>query len=137
MSRLLVVGHKTLGGQHLVDHLARLRASDPTLRVHVVVPEYHPLGQAWTHVEIQIQARSALTGVEATGEVGDASPVVAVGQVIDREGAGAFDGIVLSTLPEGISRWWHLDVPKRIKAAHPDLSLTHLVADYPRASDGP
>ena len=69
----------------------------------------------------------ASMGMGATGEVGDADPVYAVGVTLRREGTDAFAGIIVSTLPKGTSRWWH--VPRRIARRYPDVPLTHLVAE--------
>ena len=53
----------------------------------------------------------------------------AVGVVLRREGVASFDGLVLSTLPKGISRWWLFDVPRRMAAEYPELPVTHVVAE--------
>ena len=137
MRRYLVVAHKTLGGEHLVEHLRQLRAEHPGCRFHVIVPEHHP-DHNWTDSEVRVAAqgrldemleRFASMGIGATGEVGDANPVYAVGVVLRREGQLAYDGIVLSTLPRGISRWWRFDVPRRMADAYPRVPLTHLVSE--------
>jgi hypothetical protein len=137
MRHYLVVAHKTLGGEHLVEHLHQLRVDHPGCRFHLVVPEHHP-DHNWTDVEVRANAGRALDemlgrlasmGMGATGEVGDANPIYAVDIILRREGRHAFDGIVLSTLPRGISRWWRFDVPRRMAEAYPELPLTHLVSD--------
>lgn len=137
MRRYLVVAHKTLGGEHLVEHLRQLRVEHPGCRFHLVVPEHHP-DHNWTESEVRAAAhrtldemleRLACMGMGATGEVGDANPVYAVGVVLRREGSRSFDGIVLSTLPRGISRWWRFDVPRRMADAYPDVPVTHLVSE--------
>jgi len=71
----------------------------------------------------------AAMGMGATGEAGDQNVVYAIGTVLRREGPDTFAGIVLSTLPKGISRWWRFDVPRRVAQAYPAIPLTHLVAD--------
>ncbi len=138
MRRYLVVAHKTLGGPHLLDHLHELRMTDPHCRFHVIVPEHHPTDHPWTDGEVRSAAqrtldemleRLATMGIGATGEVGDANPVYAVGVARRREGPDAFTGIILSTLPKGISRWWRFDVPKRMAQSNPDLSVTHVVSE--------
>ena len=138
MRRYLVVAHKTMGGAHLMEHLHLLRVQDPYCRFHLVVPEHHPHDHTWSEGEVQAAARQTLDemlermaemGMGATGETGDSNPIYAVGVVLRREGRGAFDGIVLSTLPRGISRWWRFDVPRRMRHDFPTLPTTHLVSE--------
>lgn len=138
MRRYLVVAHRTLGGAHLFEHLHQLRAEDPHCRFHFVVPEHHPVDHVWSEQEVRTAAADRLDwmletmaemGMGATGEVGDANPVYAIGVVMRRDGVDNVSGIVLSTLPKGISRWWRFDVPTRVRDAFPSTSLTHLVAE--------
>lgn len=138
MRRYLVVAHRTLGGAHLMEHLHHLREQDPYCRFHVLIPRYHPTDHAWTEGEVEVAAASRLDemletlasmGMGATGSVGDANPVEAVGDTIRRETTEPFCGIVISTLPQGRSVWWRSNVPKRIADRHPRLSVTHLVAE--------
>ncbi len=135
MRQYLVVAHRTVGGAHLVEHLHDLREQDPYCRFHLIVPEYHPHDHPWTESEVRASARKRLDstlenmaamGIGASGEVGDSNPVYAIGVTLRREGREAFSGIILSTLPQRTSRWWH--VPRRIAREYPDLPLTHLVA---------
>ena len=138
MRRYLVVAHKTLGGEHLLEELQRLRDADPYCTFHLIVPEHHPNLRGWNEHEVRIAAQATLDlmlerlaemRIGATGEVGDANPVYAVGVTLRRELPSSFDGIILSTLPKGISRWWLFDVPSRMANEYPDLPLTHLVAE--------
>jgi len=136
MPRYLIVAHRTLGGAHLMEHVKALRAAGPC-RFHLLVPVEHPMG-AWSDGEVQAAARRTLQAgldafheerIIADGEIGDPNPVYAVGVVLRREGEDAFDGIILSTLPAGPSRWLHLDVPSRMRKEFPDIEITHLVAE--------
>lgn len=74
-------------------------------------------------------------GAVADGEVGDIHPLRAIGDVPARED---FDEIIISTLPQGISRWLKMDLPDRV-ARRFDLPVTHVVgpagdrATQPRA----
>ncbi|MCP3974546.1 MAG: hypothetical protein GY720_08650 [bacterium] len=138
MHRYLVIGHRTLGGAHLFDRLQELRSEDPTCRFHVVVPQYHPRELMWSDGTTQTIAQQRLdemlaamteAGMEATGEVGNANPVSAISDALEREGSDAFSGIILSTLPRGISSWLSADVPRRVEKQFPLLPLTHLIAD--------
>ena len=138
MRRYLVVAHRTLGGAHLLEELHRRREDDPYCTFHLIVPEHHPTKGTWNDHEVHLAAartldemleRLAEMRIGATGEVGDANPVYAVGVTLRREGHDAFAGIILSTLPKGRSRWWLLDVPKRMATEYSHLTVTHLVAD--------
>jgi hypothetical protein len=138
MRRYLVVAHRTLGGPHLVDELHHRRDADPYCTFHLIVPEYHPATRTWNEHEVHLTAartldemlaRLAEMRIGATGEVGDSNPVYAVGATLRREGKDAFAGIIISTLPKGISRWWLLDVPRRMANEYPHIPVTHLVAD--------
>jgi hypothetical protein len=134
----LVVAHRTLGGPHLLAELQRRREDDPYCTFHLVVPEHHPANHGWSDRSVRVAAKATLDEmlerlaemrIGATGEIGDVNPVYAVGSVLRRDGAEHYAGIILSTLPRGISRWWLFDVPKRMAAAYPQLPLTHVVAE--------
>ena len=138
MRRYLVVAHRTLGGAHLLEELHRRREEDPYCTFHLIVPEYHPMSRGWNDHEVHLAAarmldemleRLAEMRIGATGEIGDANPIYAVGVTLRREGRDAFCGIMLSTLPKGVSRWWLLDVPQRMANEYPDLAVTHLVVE--------
>ena len=138
MRRYLVVAHRTLGGPHLVEALQRLRAQDPYCTFHLIVPEYHPSTRTWSDHDVHVAAKATLDEmlerlaemrIGATGEIGDANPVYAVGSTLRREGEHSIAGIIVSTLPKGISRWWLLDVPRRMANQYPNIPVTHLVAE--------
>ena len=128
MRHILVVAHKTLGGQHLLDELAeRMAGGDCT--VHLVVPVNHPFGSftdASLHAAAEevleeglrrIRALDATGAIAVTGEVGDANPVYAA-EVVRNRGQ-QIDEIIVSTLPQGISRWLTADVPTKIRESVP------------------
>jgi hypothetical protein len=121
MRHYLVVANQTLVGHPLAAKVRELMGSGPC-RFYLVVPATHPHHHAtWTEGgAMAIAARrldEALVhlralGAEVEGHVGDARPVDAVGDAI-RAGP-AFDAIVLSTLPPGLSRWLRQDLPHRL-----------------------
>ena len=132
MRRYLVVANRTLGGPHLLDAV-RQRMQDGECTFHVVVPASHP-SSAWTEGQVKAQAQERLDdalarfgelGATATGEVGDASPVRAIGDVLLRE---PIDEVILSTLPSGPSRWLRQDVIHRVERNY-DVPVTHIVAE--------
>lgn len=131
MKRILVVANRTLCEPHLLEELDRRMAEDD-ISVHLLVPASHPPG-LWADGEperaaadrlLQMQHALAERGIDATGEVGDASPVVAVDDLVRH---ASFDEVVVSTLPAGISQWLARSAVRRI-AAHTGLPTTHVVA---------
>lgn len=139
MRTYLVVAHRTLIGQHLLDHVRALVEREQC-RFHLVVPVYHPSDHGWSDGEVTAAARQRLDeglraframGVDATGEVGDANPVYAASVAL-RGLDYSCDEIILSTLPPGVSRWLGLDAVSRMRREF-DLPLTHLVADRSKA----
>jgi hypothetical protein len=129
--RYLVVANQTLGGGHLVLLLRELAEKPSTF--HVLVPATPPTDHLWTEAEATTTAHRRLEiglerfrkmGIEVTGEVGDGRPLQAIEDVLARE---AFDEIVLSTLPPGLSRWLKLDLVHRVESAY-GLSVRHVIA---------
>jgi hypothetical protein len=135
--RYLVVANQTLASEPLVAAIRELNRAGPCA-FHLVVPITPPRDHVWTEgearavaterLEAAVERLSAL-GVEADGEVGDVSPMLAIEDAI-REG-GPFEAIVLSTLPPGMSRWLKLDLPHRVESAF-GLRVTHVVGEADR-----
>jgi hypothetical protein len=137
MRRYLVVANRTLGGQHLLDAV-RDRMHDGECTFHVVVPASHP-SSAWSEGQVNAMARERLddalarfaeVGATATGEVGDASPVRAIGDVLLRQ---PIDEVILSTLPPGLSRWVRQDVVHRVQRNY-EIPVVHIVAQPEHAA---
>lgn len=146
----LVVANQTLGGPDLQSEV-RQRIRDGRRAFHVVVPVTKPGLEASRRVvwnpsfrpdhrnrddameEARDRARHRLgrmveaieaLGGTATGEVGTSDPVNSVQTCLLR---GAYDEILVSTLPHGISHWLKVDLPSRL--AHvTELPVTTVVA---------
>ena len=134
MKRYLIVANQTLGGRHLLDEI-RERADQGPCAFHVVVPAT-PVHEQWVHTEGEARAvaeqrlamaleRFEQLGVEVTGEVGDERPIDAIRDALLEE---IYDGIILSTLPAGISRWIGMDLPNQVERAF-SLPVTHVIAE--------
>jgi hypothetical protein len=110
---VLVVANVTADSDELLEAL-RTRAAEARVRVHLVVP----IGGAGPDREAgeeQLERgldRMADVGIEAQGQVVRGDPVDAVHEVWN---AAAFDEIVVSTLPTGVSKWLRIDVPHRLE----------------------
>jgi hypothetical protein len=136
MHRMLVVANVTLEGAHLLEEVSRRidAAGGPDgCAVHLVVPAHHGRG-SWTEggarAEAQFRLDDAMVtfkelGVEVTGEVGDPSPVLAVGDAMI---AQHHDEIIISTLPAGASSWLKQDAISRLRRNYPSVRITHVTA---------
>ena len=63
-------------------------------------------------LELAIPLLDAATGSHVEGIVGATDPYEAVRQTLERE---KYDEVIVSTLPERVSRWLHLDLAHRIE----------------------
>ena len=63
-------------------------------------------------------------GVDVDGDLGDEDPIKAVDQLRERR---QFDEIILSTLPQPISKWLGMDLPHRLHR-HTGLPVTTITA---------
>jgi len=71
-------------------------------------------------------------GSQVSGHVGDAEPLMAIEDAVNRE---RYDEIVISTLPRRISRWLHLDLVSKARGL--GLPVTHVEAqEEARAASG-
>jgi hypothetical protein len=124
-SHVLVVANVTAGSDDLVASLRQMADRHPT-RFTLVVPAT-PFGGGQAAAEQALQqamARFADAGLEASGQLGDPDPCLAVSEIwTPRE----FDQIVVCTLPLGSSKWLHAGLPERIGRLT-GAPVTHVVA---------
>ncbi|MCU1376214.1 MAG: hypothetical protein JWO68_3500 [Actinomycetia bacterium] len=134
--RVLVVANRTLCDPALL-HALRERSEAGPVQFHLLVPASHPSG-FWSDFQAEREAQQRLTaivgalddeGIPATGEIGDAGPATAVGDILRRQ---TFDEIVVSTLPHGVSRWLAHNVVRRLGDL--GLPVTHVIAGEVPAS---
>lgn len=135
MRRYLIVANKTLAGQPLKEKLEAC-VKDGPCTFHVVAPATPPLDDlTWTEGEVHDIARRRLDvalawfheiGAEATGEVGDEDPLLAIEDALKD---GAFDEIILSTLPAGASKWIGMDLPSKMKRRAEPIPVVHVIGE--------
>ena len=132
MPTYLIVANQTLGGKELLDKVTELAAAG-SCDFYLVVPATAPKEHlTWTEGEARTIAARRLeeglnhlrgAGVTADGEVGDASPILAVDDALRHR---TVDHVIVCTLPIGMSRWLKLSLPNRIERKH-KVPVTHLV----------
>jgi hypothetical protein len=136
VARYLVVANQTLAADQLLSQIRQL-LSEGECSFHIVVPATHTRDQAFyteggDHAVAEKRLEAALErfralGCEADGEVGDASAFLAVRDCILAD--GSYDGIILSTLPPGVSRWLKQDLPHRLERTF-GLPVTQLTGEH-------
>ena len=121
MRRYLIVANQTLLGEPLLGRVRQCLDAGPC-EFHVVVPATHAPGhmsqlESRDHAFAAQRLKDGLErfralGIEVEGEVGDARPIDAIRDAM--RDVPPFDEIIVSTLPPGLSRWLHQDLPHRI-----------------------
>jgi hypothetical protein len=74
-------------------------------------PEDHAETDAQNTLELALPLLEEATGSEVTGMVGCPEPLDAIQDAVNLHG---FDEIILSTLPQRVSRWLKLDLPSKL-----------------------
>jgi len=132
-TQVLVVANQTSTAAGLRDEILRRARSAPHV-FHLVVPatpphEHMTFTEGDAHEIARRRMETAMEqlkaeGIEITGSVGDASPVLAIGDALI---VRPYDEIILSTLPAGMSRWLKKDLPQRVQRRY-EIPLTVVIA---------
>lgn len=131
-AHVLLVANRTAVEEGLCDAVReRVRRGPATF--HLVVPAHpHGLhkvvdpqegdeGEAAHVLADALPALSAAAGGPVTGHVGDAEPLMAISDAVNRD---RYDEIVISTLSRRVSRWLHLDLVSKARGL--GLPVTHV-----------
>ena len=113
-THVLVVAHRTAATPRLLDEV-RARAGRSTCSFTLLVPRPYwdpQTEEAAATLELALPLLDEAAGGHVEGIIGDSDPFAAVEQAVER---GRFEEII-STLPAGVSRWLHLDLPHRVEA---------------------
>ena len=137
MATYVLMAHQTALSEALLGAAQEFARQDPAAEFVVLVPATavgHLLTSeaGETAAVARHRAAEARAWLEAQGlrvveaRTGDEDPVQALGDLL-RAGGRGYAGLVLSTLPPGVSRWLKRDVVSRVRRAHPTLRLVHVV----------
>ena len=122
VARVLVVAHRTAATPALLDAV-RARAASGSAEFTLLVPRtmstLHRLtnpedgGEEESHavLDLALPLLEEAAGGPVRGLVGDADPVNAVNDAVHSD---HYDEIIISTLSPRVSRWLHMDVPRRL-----------------------
>ena len=133
--RILVVANETLVGEALHEAVRHASARAGT-QVHVVCPALNSRLRHYVsdtaaareaaqgRLDLTLQ-RLASAGIQATGEVGDGDPLLAIQDALRTGGA---DELIISTHPESRSNWLERGVVETARRRF-GLPTTHVVVD--------
>ena len=111
--RVLVVANRTAGTPELLDAVKRYAREQPTTFALLIPDSPRSEHTDWTlELALPLLERAAGGPVEGlTGTSGD--PFDAVRRVLSE---GTYDRVIISTLPQRVSKWLRRDLPKRVEA---------------------
>ena len=112
---VLVVAYRTAATPRLLDAI-RSRTQAGPCRVTLLVPRPYwdpDTEEAEVVVELAVPLIEEAAGRRVDAVIGDSDPIVAVQELLAKT---AVDEVILSTLPERVSRWLRRDVPARLGA---------------------
>jgi hypothetical protein len=125
IAHVLVVAHKTAATPALLQAV-RQRAQRGPCFFHLLVPSPGPRGaiDGEQVLALALPLLEEAAHRPATGSVSARhDPMDAIEETLHD---GDFDEIILSTLPRSVSRWLHIDLPRRV--AHLGLPVTTVIA---------
>ena len=117
VTRVLIVANRTAATPLLLDKL-RERAREGPCSFTLLVPRFRgdvdPEGaQAEMTIRLAVPAIREATESPVVGVVGDPDPFTAVRDFLNLEHP---DEVIVSTLPERLSRWLRSELPSRVRA---------------------
>jgi hypothetical protein len=133
MASVLVVANRTAESPELLDAL-RARAVHGPCEFTLLVPST-PHGLAWAadpdagHDAAEAHRQAFVDELREEGlnvvraKVGDPDPLAAIQDECNFHG---YDELIVSTLPLKISKWLHVDLPRKAGAAT-GLPVTHVI----------
>lgn len=123
-ARVLVVANQTADSAQLIAAIERRASHGPCLFTLLVptrprglqrVTDAHDDGfaQAEARLAVALPLLSEAAGRQVVGVVGSHDPLATVRDALKLLG---FDEVIISMLPEPISRWLRLDLPSKVRA---------------------
>ena len=132
--RVLVVANKTAATPALLEAVRKRAARGPvtfTLLVpnaahglhRLVNPEDQDRGEAEAVIELAVPLLEEAAGTPVDSMIGVAEPLAAIQDAVNLHG---FDELIISTLPQRVSRWLHVDLPAKARGL--GLPVTTVIA---------
>jgi hypothetical protein len=114
--RVLIVAYRTAATPTLIEHVRRRAAAGPCAFT-LLVPQLHRVvdpeaDEPEKILELAIPLLDEAAGDHVEGVIGDSDPYVAVRELLKQRDV---DEIVVSTLPQRVSRWLRRDLPRQLR----------------------
>jgi hypothetical protein len=127
---VLIVAHRTAATPWLLDAV-RERAGRGPCRFTLLVPRdyWEPESEkAAAVIELAVPLLERASGAPVDAITGTVDPFAAVQNAVEK---GAYDEVLISTLPQRVSHWLRRDLPSRVEGL--GLPVTVVVAEGRRA----
>jgi hypothetical protein len=113
-TQVLIVAFRTAATPRLLEAVRNRSQRGPcAFTLLVPRPYWDPdTEEAALVLELAVPLLEEAAGVHVEAIVGDADPLVAVKQALERI---PFEEVIVSTLPERVSHWLRRDLPQRIQ----------------------
>jgi hypothetical protein len=121
-AHVLVVAHRTAATPRLLAEVRR-RAQAGHCRMTLLVPRPYwdpDTEEAEAVVELALPLLEQAAGMHVDAIIGDPDPIEAVRDVLTTV---AIDEVIVSTLPQRVSHWLRRDVPARLRALGPPVTV--------------
>ena len=133
-ANVVVLAHRTAAAPELIAAL-RARQERGPIHATLVLPANGSGSAARDGAHRRLDAALAAwreAGIDCDGVVGDCIPLQALADAWD---PARHDELIVSTLPLHVSKWLHLDLPSKARAAT-GLPVTHVVGSEVKARGG-
>ena len=121
-ARVLVVAHRTAATPALLEAVRERAARGPATFTLLVPKPVHGLDrladpedvsdtEAESTLELALPLLADAAGAPVEGVIGAADPLAAIEDAVNTDG---YDEVIVSTLPRRVSRWLHVDLPRKV-----------------------
>jgi hypothetical protein len=132
-AQVLIVAYRTAATPLLVEHVRARAAQEPcSFTLLVPRPYWDPdTDEAAITLELALPVLEQAAGNPVEGKVGASDPYDAVREELER---GDYTEVIISTLPERVSRWLRRDLPHRVEQLGLPVTVVTAASRHERAT---